>query len=178
MNYKEKQLRQLIKNDYIPKSQYQLEISQLKKSTSQELIDTLQKDLGINFLLDYSEIVKQLKGRTIEQLLQEQAGLLKANQALTILAEKRKADLEQEKVALINLAKQKLTNKKEFQTLLNDLENKWQQDRENREQEREEIIADFNKQYQELLESKWITAKRSKHHQSTRENNSLRIRSQ
>ena len=55
---------------------------------------TLQKDLGINFLLDYQEIVNKLKGRTIEQLLKFEQTLLKTNEALTILAERRKEDLE------------------------------------------------------------------------------------
>ncbi|CAG8847250.1 14986_t:CDS:1, partial [Racocetra persica] len=65
------QLRQLIKNDYILKTTHQQEKGQLttqfqqaknnweqekkelQKARAQDLIDRLQKDLGINFLLDY-----------------------------------------------------------------------------------------------------------------------------
>ena len=124
MNYRELQLRQIIKRDYVPKSQYQRETDELKKARSQELIDKLQQDLGINFLLDYQEIVNKLKGRTIEQLLKFEQTLFKTNEALTLLAEKRKEDLEREKQALITLAKQKLANKKEASELLANLEEK------------------------------------------------------
>jgi hypothetical protein len=41
---------------------------------------------------------------------------------LTILAEDRKSRLEQEKTALITLAKQKIKNQKQAQELLNQLE--------------------------------------------------------
>ncbi len=122
MNYREQQLRQVIKKDYVPKSQYEQETNELKKARSQELIDKLQKDLGINFLLDYQEIVNKLNGRTVEELLKVEQFLLKTNEALTLLAEKRKVDLTQEKQALIKLAKQKLANKKEASELLNSLE--------------------------------------------------------
>lgn len=71
MNYREKQLRSIINKSYIPKTQYEQEIHELKKARAQELIDSLKRDLGINFLLDYSEIVKKLKGRAVEQALEE-----------------------------------------------------------------------------------------------------------
>ena len=71
MNYREQQLRQIIKKDYIPKSQYQQETTELKKARAQDLVDTLQRDLGINFLLEYHHIIERLKGRTVEDLLQE-----------------------------------------------------------------------------------------------------------
>jgi hypothetical protein len=57
MNYREQQLRQLIKRDYVPKSQYQQETTELKKARAQDLVDTLQQDLGINFLLDYNPLL-------------------------------------------------------------------------------------------------------------------------
>ncbi|CAG8815899.1 19613_t:CDS:1, partial [Racocetra persica] len=44
--------------------------------------------------------------------------------ALTILADKRKKDLEREKQALITLAKQKIANKKEAGELVKQLEEK------------------------------------------------------
>jgi hypothetical protein len=50
--------------------------------------------------------------------------LNKQIQALTILADKRKEGLEREKQALINLAKQKIANKKEAGELLRNLEEK------------------------------------------------------
>jgi hypothetical protein len=71
MNYRELQLRQLIKNNYIPKETYLKETEELKKARAQDLVDTLQRDLGINFLLEYHHIVERLKGRTVEDLLQE-----------------------------------------------------------------------------------------------------------
>jgi hypothetical protein len=74
MNYREQQLRQIIKKDYVPKSKFQ--------------------------------------------------ELVKTNQALTLLAEKRKEDLTREKKALFALARQKLATKKEASELLNSLEEK------------------------------------------------------
>ena len=63
--FRELLLRNQIKKDYIPKE----EAEQLKKARAQDLIDTLQKDLGIDFLLDYSELVKKLKGKSVEEVL-------------------------------------------------------------------------------------------------------------
>jgi hypothetical protein len=79
MNYRELQLRQLIKNNYVLKSQYQQETAELKKARAQDLIDQLQRDLGINFLLDYSEIIKELKGRTVRDILEEEKQLGEKN---------------------------------------------------------------------------------------------------
>ncbi|CAG8623859.1 10318_t:CDS:2, partial [Scutellospora calospora] len=59
--------------------------------------------------------------KLLESLNKEIADLKKQIQALTILAEDRKAKLSQEQQALIKLAKQKLTNKKEAAELLNQL---------------------------------------------------------
>jgi hypothetical protein len=161
MNYRELQLRQLIKNNYLLKATHQQEQNQLtaqyqqakntwetekkelQAARAQDLIDTLQKDLGINFLLDYQNIIDKLQGRTVEQLLNEEGqkeqdweqeknqttqhiqGLNKQIQALTILADQRKENLEREKLALIALAKQKIANKKEASELLKQLENKY-----------------------------------------------------
>ena len=69
MNYRHKLLNQQIKKDYIPLKTYQQEVEELKKARAQDLIDTLQKDLGIDFLLDYSELVKKLKGKSVEEVL-------------------------------------------------------------------------------------------------------------
>jgi len=118
MNYREQQLRQIIKNNYVPKK----EAEELKKARAQDLIDKLQQDLGINFLLDYQEIIDKLERKTIEQLLKFKQTIIKTNETLTLLAEKRKEDLEREKQALITLAKQKLANKKEASELLANLE--------------------------------------------------------
>ena len=56
--------------------------------------------------------------------------IAKTNQALQILANHRLELLEQEKTALITLAKQKIKNKKEASELLNQLETKWGQEKE------------------------------------------------
>src|SRR5436305_14471959 len=72
MNYRHKLLQQQIKREYVPKTEYLKETEELKKARAQDLIDTLQKDLGINFLLDYSNILNKLGGRTIEELLNEE----------------------------------------------------------------------------------------------------------
>jgi hypothetical protein len=58
----------------------------------------------------------------VEGLNKEITTLKKTNAALTILAEQRKQKLEQEQSALINLAKQKLTNQKQAKNLLTQLE--------------------------------------------------------
>ncbi|CAG8836119.1 1466_t:CDS:2, partial [Racocetra persica] len=60
----------------------------------------------------------------VEGLNKEITTLKKQNEALTLLAEKRKQDLTQEQQALINLAKQKLANKKAAKELLTQLEEK------------------------------------------------------
>ncbi|KLL03472.1 MAG: hypothetical protein MRERV_40c008 [Mycoplasmataceae bacterium RV_VA103A] len=173
MSYRELQLRQLIKNDYILKTTHQQEKDQLtaqfqqaknnweqekkelQKARAQDLIDRLQKDLGINFLLDYSEVVKKLQGRTVEQLLSEEKQkdqeweqektqatqhiqqLNKQIEGLTLLANKRKEDLEREKQALVGLAKQKIANKKEASELLKQLEEKWKREKEDWSQEKQ-----------------------------------------
>jgi len=79
MNYRELQLRQLIKNNYVPKTLYQQETAELKEARAQDLIDQLQRDLGINFLLDYGEIIKELKGRTVRDILEEEKQLGEKN---------------------------------------------------------------------------------------------------
>lgn len=71
MNYRHKLLNQQIKRDYVPLKTYQQEVEELKKARAQDLIDTLQKDLGIDFLLDYSEIVKKLKGKSVEEVIEK-----------------------------------------------------------------------------------------------------------
>jgi len=98
MNYRESQLRQLIKRDYVPKTDYQT----LHFQHQQVLQD-----------VDY-----QLQVHT----KQENENLKKVIQALTHLANSRKQELEREKQALINLAKQKLTSKKAAQTLVEQIE--------------------------------------------------------
>jgi murein endopeptidase len=98
MNYRERQLRQIIKRDYVPKTDYQT----LHFQHQQVLLD-----------VDY-----QLQVNT----KQENENLKKTVQALTLLANQRKQALEQEKSALITLAKQKLKNKKEAQALVEQIE--------------------------------------------------------
>ena len=73
MNYRHKLLQQQIKNNYVPKDFHLKETQELKKARAQDLIDQLQKDLGIDFLLDYSEIVKKLKGRTVGEVIEQLA---------------------------------------------------------------------------------------------------------
>jgi len=58
----------------------------------------------------------------VEGLNKKITTLKKTNAAITILAEQRKQKLAQEQQALINLAKQKLANKKEAKELLTQLE--------------------------------------------------------
>jgi hypothetical protein len=58
----------------------------------------------------------------VENLTKENQVKDKQIKALTILANDRKAKLEQEKQALINLAKQKIKNQKEARELLTQIE--------------------------------------------------------
>jgi len=61
--------------------------------------------------------------------------IAKTNQALQILANHRLELLEQEKTALITLAKQKIKNKKEASDLVSQLESKWAKEKEELEAE-------------------------------------------
>ena len=154
MNYREQQLRQLIKKNYIPLTDYQQETKELKKSQvqAQDLIDKLQKDLGINFLLDYKEIITKLKGRKVRDILQENETLEKDwkerfNELTDLNNQQAKESKEQIKklkdysqgylkkigdleTQLLNLAKQKIKGKKETERLLKEIETNWKEDKE------------------------------------------------
>jgi DNA repair exonuclease SbcCD ATPase subunit len=71
MNYREQQLRDILKKQYVPKDFHQQTVQRLEKLQEQNLIATLQKDLGIDFTSNYPDLIKQLKGRTIRQVLEE-----------------------------------------------------------------------------------------------------------
>src|SRR4051794_21615576 len=101
MSYREQQLRQMLKRDYIPLKQHQ---------ALQQTHHTLQFNHQ-QILLD---VDYQLQIHTKE----ENEKLKRQIQALTVLAQDRKAQLAQEQQALINLAKQKIANKKQASELL------------------------------------------------------------
>jgi hypothetical protein len=67
----------------------------------------------------------------------------KLNKSLTILANHRLELLEQEKSALVALAKQKIANKKEASELLSQLQTKWAEEKEN-------LISDHHQKVAEL----------------------------
>ncbi|KLL04015.1 MAG: hypothetical protein MRERV_8c048 [Mycoplasmataceae bacterium RV_VA103A] len=128
MNYRELQLRQLIKNDYILKTTHQQEKDQLTAQFQQDQNQTSQQIQQLN---------KQVEG-------------------LTLLADKRKEDLEREKQALITLAKQKIANKKEATELVKQLENSWQREKEEWNQEKQILEQELKSDRNKLLEQKEI----------------------
>ena len=176
MNYRELQLRQLIKNNYVPKTLYQQETAELKEARAQDLIDQLQRDLGINFLLDYGEIIKELKGRTVRDILEEEKQLGEKNkdweERFSELEElnnqqaqenkgeikklkdynqaylKKIGDLEKQ---LFSLAKEKIKGKKEALELVKQLEINWEQDKKQLIKKHEELIDNYHQQEQHLL---------------------------
>ncbi|RPB18018.1 hypothetical protein L211DRAFT_871927 [Terfezia boudieri ATCC MYA-4762] len=91
---------------------------EFKKANSK--IKELQKDkkkLSEQAQSKEAELLNQIQGLNIQN-----TNLTKQSAALKILAEKRKADLAQEKQALIALAKKKIQNKKETSQLLEQLQ--------------------------------------------------------
>ncbi|CAG8510308.1 32443_t:CDS:2 [Racocetra persica] len=84
--------------------------------------DLDKKDGGTQ--TDLSDRQKWNLGMLKGKLEGENKKLNKQIEGLTLLANKRKQDLEREKQALIDLAKQKIANKKEAAELLKNLEEK------------------------------------------------------
>ena len=99
---------------------------------AQELTQT--KDLNTKLQTDNKELLKDLaKANQAKNTLEQENTTLKQTtqtqqkqiQALTILAQHRKDQLEQEKQALIQLAQKKIANQKQAKELLNQLTEKW-----------------------------------------------------
>lgn len=170
MNYREQQLRNEIKKNHVPLNQFQLLQTeyqrvlidvdyQLQVETKEEN-ERLKEEL--TNLKEFSEeqhqsitqLETELKEQTeaIHELNRNLQNQQKLSQSLTILADKRKEDLEREKKALLALAKQKIEKKKEWQELLTSLEEKWQSEKEELEQEQAQLreqIQETNKEFNE-----------------------------
>jgi len=141
------------------KKRHQVELAQQEqqKQKLQATIFALQTSAGYQNTLQLEEEIQDLKQKNtdwearyneLEHLNTQQI------QALTLLAEKRKTDLTQEKKALFALAKQKIKGKKEAQTLLNQLTENWNTDRASLEQQiqaKDQQITTQNEAHQDLL---------------------------
>ena len=149
MNYREQQLRQIIKRDYVPKEEYQ----SLQYELNQTLLD-VDYQLQVNTKQENERLKQELKNlqtdwenryQELETNLNHQAQQANQNQAQ---AQKEKqlylnkiTDLEQ---ALLSLAKQKIKTKKEAKELLNQLETNWNNDKDTWKKEQ----AEREKQHQ------------------------------
>ncbi|CAG8553079.1 2884_t:CDS:2 [Cetraspora pellucida] len=84
-----------------------------------------------------NNLIGMLKGKLEQKSTQSTQHIQQLNkqiEGLTILANKRKEDLEREKRALIQLAKQKIANKKEAVELVKNLEEKWEAEKKELEE--------------------------------------------
>jgi hypothetical protein len=98
---------------------------------------------GLTNELQNQVLALQEKDAELVQKDQQITDHQKLNKSLTILANHRLELLEQEKSALVALAKQKIANKKEASELLSQLQTKWAEEKEN-------LISDHHQKVAEL----------------------------
>jgi len=107
MNYREQQLRQIIKKEYIKKTDYQ------------QLVQDYQH-LQANYELIEKDVDYQLHKLTEK----ERDQLKKDNQKLATKLELHQQKITDLEKSLLNLAQQKIKGKKEAENLIKDLETK------------------------------------------------------
>ena len=125
MNYREQQIRQMWRNDLANKTE----------QWSQER-NVLQNDITI--------LQNSVDVAIVENLTGENKNQAKQIKALTLLANQRKQELEQEKQALITLARQKIKNQKQAQELLTQLEQNWNNEKNQLTEENQELQEQLN----------------------------------
>ncbi|CAH1765051.1 3968_t:CDS:2 [Entrophospora sp. SA101] len=116
MNYREKQLRQIIKRDYVPKNDYQTLHFQY-----QQTLNDVDYQLQVHTKKEneeYGELEENLNQQA-QAHHEQQTNLKEQSHQEKQLYLAKINDLEQ---ALLNLAKQKLKGKKEAQEFLTQLE--------------------------------------------------------
>lgn len=85
-------------------------------------------------------LLKRIKELEVQHS-EKETKLTRTIGALTLLANKRKEDLEREKEALLALAKQKISTKAQFKELLTKLEEEWKEEREQSIMEKDSLLT-------------------------------------
>jgi hypothetical protein len=155
MNYRERQIRLILKQHEqkwdLERQTLQQDIHNLENSTDiqlfnqekeksqrlQTLLDQTIELLGSADIKNLTDLKSILKGQTLKQLLN--------------LYQQKITDQDQ---ALINLAKQKLSNKKEARTLVEQLENNWAQQSAEWNNQEKDYLKRLKNQQKEIKTSK------------------------
>ena len=140
MNYREQQLRQIIKKEYIKKTDYQ------------QLVQDYQH-LQANYELIEKDVDYQLHKLTEK----ERDQLKKDNQKLATKLELHQQKITDLEKSLLNLAQQKIKGKKEAENLIKDLETKWQQEWQTKQTQWQTEKKEWQKQYQQLQDTLFTT---------------------